>query len=171
MKSIRCLLVAVVAVSVLASTSQAQEPPKPGPEHEMLKKLEGTWDASMNAGGMESKGTMVYKMDLAGLWLSSSFEVQFGEMKFSGRGFDGYDPAKKKFVTVWVDSMSTAPMTMEGTYDKDKKTLTMAGEGPGLDGKTTKYKIVTELKDNDNMVSTMHMGDSQAFVITYKRKK
>lgn len=174
MKAFRVFGIAVIFGLIATPFAAAQEAPKPGPELEVLKKLVGTWEATMNVGGGESKGTMVYKMDLGGIWLSSTFEGSFGDMKFTGKGFDGYDPAKKKYVGIWIDSMSTAPMTLEGSYDKDKKTMTMAGEGPGMDGKTTKYKMVTEMKDDDNMVSTMHMGDgkdSVAFVITYKRKK
>jgi hypothetical protein len=74
----------------------------------MLKKMEGTWEATMNVMGMDAKGTMVYKMELGGLWLTSNFEGEFGGMKFTGKGIDGYDPMKKKYVGTWVDSMSTA---------------------------------------------------------------
>ena len=42
-------------------------------------------------------------------------------------------------------------MVMEGTYDKEKKTMTMAGEGPGMDGKPTKYKSVSEMPDDDTI--------------------
>jgi hypothetical protein len=173
MKAIRCFCLSVIAALIAAPTCFGQEPPKPGPEHEVLKKMEGTWDATMKGGGMESKATMVYKMDLGGLWLSSTLEGEAGGMKFQGRGFDGYDPNKKKYVGVWVDSMSSSPMTMEGTYDKEKKVLTMSGDGPGFDGKPTKYKSVTEFKDADNMVMSMWMGDSKdaMFVVTFKRKK
>jgi hypothetical protein len=172
MKTARCLCVAIAACLALAPATLAQEPPKPGPEHELLKGMVGTWEATMNVGGMEAKGTMVYKMDLGGLWLTSTFEGDFGGQKFTGRGFDSYDPHKKKYVGVWIDSMSTSPMTMEGTYDKDKKVLTTLGEGPGMDGKPTKYKSEVELKDKDNMVMKMYMGDAKepSFVITYKRK-
>ena len=74
---------------------------------------------------------------------------------------------------IWLDSMSTSPMVMEGTYDKDKKTLTMVGEGPGMDGKPAKHKAVTEMKDNDNMEFAMYVGEGKdpAFTISYKRKK
>jgi hypothetical protein len=94
-------------------------------------------------------------------------------MKFSGRGLDTYDPAKKKFVAVWVDSMSTSPMVMEGTYDKEKKTLTLSGEGPGMDGKPTKYKSVSVMPDDDTINFSMYVADGPqpAFTITYKRKK
>jgi hypothetical protein len=173
MNAIRCLCLSVIAALVAAPAGFGQEPPKPGPEHEVLKKMEGTWDATMKGGGTESKSTMVYKMDLGGLWLSSTLDGEAGGQKFQGRGFDGYDPMKKKYVGVWVDSMSNSPMTMEGTFDKEKKTLTMGGEGPGIDGKPTKYKSVTEFKDDDNMVMSMWMGDGKdpMFVVTFKRKK
>lgn len=173
MKTVRICCVAAVAGLILAPIGRAQEPPKPGPEHEVLKKLEGTWEATMKFGGMESKGTMIYKMDLGGLWLTSNFEGDFAGMKFQGRGFDSYDPAKKKYVGVWVDSMVTAPMHLEGTYDKDKKTMTMSGEGPGPDGKPTKHTMVSTIKDEDNMVFHMFMGDGKEpmFEIVYKRKK
>ena len=102
----------------------------PGPEHEALKKLEGTWNAKIKMGEDESAGTMTYKMECGGLWLTSDFRGEFGGQKFQGRGVDGYDQEKKKYVSVWVDSMSTRPTLFEGTYDKEKKTLTMTGEAP-----------------------------------------
>ena len=161
--------VAGLVAAVLTGPAVAQEPPKPGPEHEVLKKLVGTWDTTMKFGGMEIKGVVTYKMDLGGLWLLSSLESEIGGMKFQGHGMDSYDLIKKKYVGVWVDSMSTSPLVMEGTFDKEKKTLTMTGEGPGMDGKPTKYKTVSEWKDDD----TMHVGDGNAtaFTIVYKRRK
>ena len=160
----------VIAGLLFAVTAKAQEPPKPGPEHAMLKKHEGTWDTVMKMAGMESKGTAVYKMELGGLWLMSTFEGEIFGSKFTGKGLDSYDPAKKKFVGVWVDSMSTSPLTMEGTYDEGKKTLTMEGMGPGMDGKPTKYKGVSEMKDDDNTFFSMYMGDGKepAFTIHFK---
>ena len=135
--------------------------------------MEGSWDAVMKFGGMESKGTMTYKMEVGGLWLVSSFNGEFAGMKFQGKGLDTYDAGKKKFIGIWVDSMSTTPMTLEGTYDKEKKTFTMAGEGPGMDGKLTKYKSVTELLDESSMKFSMYMGDGKepAFTIAYTKKK
>ena len=112
-------------------------------------------------------------MDLGGLWLLGSLESEFGGMKFQGRGMDSYDPAKKKYVGVWIDSMSTSPLVMEGTFDKEKKALTMAGEGPGMDGKPTKYKTVSEWKDDDTMHVGMYVGGgaNPDFTFVYKRRK
>ena len=80
---------------------------------------------------------------------------------------------KKKYVGIWLDSMAPAMITMEGTYDKEKKTLTLSGEGPDEIGKQTKYKSVTVITDDDNEKMTMYVGDAKeaAFTVTYKRKK
>jgi hypothetical protein len=174
MKTVRWFCAAALVVCVSAPSLPAQPaPPKPGPEHEMLKKLEGTWDATMKFGGMESKGTMKYKMEVGGLWLVSTFEGEFGGMKFEGKGLDTYNAEKKKYISVWVDSMVTTPMIFEGTYDKAKKEMTLIGEGPGPDGKPTKWKSVTHLIDDDNIHFDMFMGDTKepAFTIVYKRRK
>jgi hypothetical protein len=165
-------LLASIALLSLASSSWAQGLPKPGKQHDHLKRLVGTWDAE-TAGG---KGTMTYKMGLGGLWLIGDFEGEFGGMKFQGKGLDTYDPGTKKYRSVWVDSFSTSPRTLEGNLDKDDKVMTLTGEGRGPDGKVAKFKTITELKDADTVNFTLFMADrdgkEQPMVhITYKRKK
>lgn len=165
--------IAVVTAAVLAGAAWTQEMPKPGPEHAILKEREGTWTSTMKFGGMESKGTLTLKMELGGFWLVGVLDSELFGQKFSGRSLDSYDQAKKKYVSVWVDSMTSAPVLMEGTYDKEKKTMTMTGEGPGMGGKPIKYKSVSTMPDADTMEDTMYMGDAKepAFTVTYKRKK
>jgi Protein of unknown function (DUF1579) len=160
-----------LVVALAATALRAQEPARPGPEHEILKKMVGHWDMTMKLGGMESKGTVVYSMELGGLWLVGNVERETG--KFSGRGFDTFDAAKKKYVAVWVDSTSARPTTMEGTYDAATKTMTMTGEGPGIDGKPARYRSVSAWKDDNTVVYSMYVGDDKdpALTITYKRKK
>jgi hypothetical protein len=165
--------IAVVVAAVLAAHTWSQEMPKPGPEHALLKEREGTWETTMKAGGMENKGTVTYKMDLGAFWLTGAMESELFGTKFHGKSLESYHPAKKKYVSVWVDSMSTAPVVMEGNYDKETKTWTMAGEGPGMDGKMMKYKSVTKAPDADTLEMTMYIGDTKepTFTVTYKRKK
>lgn len=175
MMRLRMLVIFGVAL-VLAQPALAQQPSKPGPEHEKLRKLEGTWEATIKAGGSESKGTVTYKMELGGLWLVSNFEGEFGGDKFQGKGMDTFDARKKKYVSVWADSMSTTPLVMEGTFDNEGKILTMTGEATGQDGNLAKVKTTSEMKDNDTMEWTMSMADkdgkeTMAMSITYKRKK
>lgn len=172
MKVIRpCAAFALVAA--LAAPASAQEFAKPGPEHERLKKMEGTWEVVMKAGGMESKGTATYKMELGGLWLVSNFECELAGMKFQGKGLDTYDPAKKVYRSVWVDSMAPGVMLMEGNHDTAGKALTMTGEGPGPDGKTTKWKSVSTMSNDDTLDFAMYLGATKEpmFTIVYERKK
>jgi hypothetical protein len=166
-------MLTAITMMVLAVPVLAQPGAKPGPEHDVIKRLEGNWTILMKAGGMEYKGTMAYKMELGGLWLVGSMESDFGEGKFTGKSLDTYDAAKKKYLTVWVDSMSTTPIFMEGTYDAKTKTLTMTGEAPDMEGKLAKWKSVTEYPDNDTVNFTMYLADAKEpmFSIVYKRKK
>jgi hypothetical protein len=165
--------IALIVAAMVAFPVMAQEPTRPGPEHGQLKKKEGVWETTMKFGEQASKGTATFKMELGGLWLVGSLESEMFGQKFSGRSMDSYDPMKKKYVSLWFDSMNTSPVIMEGTYDKEKKTLTLAGEGPGPNGPATKYKSVTDTPDDNTEVMTMYMGDGKdpAFVVTYKRKK
>ena len=176
MRTVPLVLAATATVLFMSAATPAQEIPQPGPEHAKLKQLEGTWDAVVKFGTDESKGTMTYKMDLGGLWLVSDYQGEFAGQPFRGKGLDSYDPAKKKYVSVWVDSMSVSPMISEGTFDKDGKVLTLTGEGPGADGKPTKLKTVTEHKDKDTMLWTMFGTgpdgkEGPMLSITYKRRK
>ena len=166
-------IAAVTAAVVLLGSAAAQEPPKPGPEHKHLQKQVGTWDTTMKAGGMEHKGSVTFKMELGGLWLVGSMESDLGGQKFAGKSMDTYDAKKKKYVSVWFDSMSTTPLTMEGNYDKDKKTVTMVGDGVGMDGKPAKWKSVSGMKGDDTIEMSMYVGDGKEpmFTLTYKRKK
>lgn len=173
MKTARLFGVAALVAALATPAARAQDLPKPGPELEVLKKMVGNWDLTMKFGPMESKGKVTYKMDLGGMWLVGDLESEMFGTKFTGRGLDSYDPAKKKYVGLWVDSMSTSPVVLEGDYDKTKKTLTMTGEGPGMDRKPTNYRSVTEMPDDDTINLTMYIGDGKepAFTVVYKRKK
>jgi hypothetical protein len=172
---------AMVAGETALEAQEGFAPPKPGPEHALLKSREGTWEntVKMMMPGMpakETKGTATFKMECNGLWLVGNFVGEFDGKPFQGKQLDSYDAGKKKYVSVWIDSMGTLPMNSEGTYDKEKKTLTMVSEYPGLDGKPTKYTMVTQYKDDDTMLWSMSMPgkdgkDVVMMTITYKRKK
>ena len=172
----RVLTICASALLMLGSVSfsfgQVTEPSK---EHEFLKQSEGEWEIKMEtAGASASLGVAKYKMSMGGLWLSSDVEMDMQGTKFSGHGLDSYDAAKKKYVSVWVDSMSTAPIVTEGELSADMKTLTMSGKGPGQDGKMTDYKMITEYKDKNTHIFKMWSGTltgDPMMTLTYSRKK
>ena len=162
---------------LLAGSAPAQATAKPGPEHEQMKKLEGTWDAVIKGAGGESKGLMKIKMKHGGLWMQSNFEGDIGTgTPYTGTGLDTYDSRSKKYVTVWVDSLSPSPMILEGTHDAaTKKTTQIAERAEGPDGKPAKWKSVTHYIDDDHMDFAMYIvaaaGDQEMMSIKYTRRK
>jgi hypothetical protein len=172
----RKVLFAVVVGFIGTAVSVAQELPKPGPEHAKLKEFVGTWDAVMEMAGQKTKATATYKSICQGMWLVSDFEGDLGGIKFQGHGIDGYNLQKKKYVGLWVDSMNSAPLHMEGDYDPKTKLVVMSGESMGPDGKPQKFKTTTEHKDKDHFTFKMYMvqpdgQEALAFTIAYTRQK
>jgi hypothetical protein len=171
-----CRIPALIIVGLVSRSPAQAQPPMPTAEHEQLKNLVGTFEATLSMGGMESRGTMTYKQQQGGFWLVSHFVGEVGGQKFEGNGLDGYDPAKKKFVSIWTDSMAPQPMISEGTWDKEKNEMTMLGHAPGPDGKPVKTRTVTAWSDADNAVFVLYMSspegkEQEVLKITYKRKK
>ncbi len=166
------------AVVCLASVGvlTAQEFERPGPEHARIKEFVGEWDAVMEMGGQKSKATATYKSICDGMWIESDFQGDLGGFTFKGRGLDGYNQKKKKYVGVWVDSTSSAPLHFEGDIDPKTKLMVMTGESLGPDGKPQKFKNTTEFKDKDHFSFKMYMVDPDgkdqlAFTIEYARRK
>src|SRR6266571_8331383 len=155
--------------------------PTPGPEHATLKRDEGVWDAQvemhMGPPGAPPQVTTGVETNtlIGGLWLVSDFLGTMGEQPFHGHGTFGYDTSKKKYVGIWVDSMSTSLFHSEGHYDAATNTLTMTGEGVGEGGKPMRAREVVKWTDPDNKVFTMYMPgpdgkEVSGMTITYKRK-
>jgi hypothetical protein len=155
----RMLFSLTMAALVLmpAARLTAQKPEvEPGPEHAWLKEWEGVWDGTFKgADGKDSTGTSTYKVDLNGLWLLEHFKADFAGKPFEGRGATSYDPAKKKYVNVWIDTMATSPMVSEGAYNKSTKTLTMVGNMPTPEGMTIKATMTTVFKDANTKTFTL----------------
>lgn len=167
-----------------AAVALAQMPPapKPGPEHEVLKRDVGVWDATIEMQGPPgtppavSKGTETVGMALGGLWQTTEFKGDMMGQVFEGQGVTGYDPTKRKYVGSWVDSMSSGLSLVEGSYDAAKNVFTGTMEGPGPTGENVKMKQVVVWKDADNRTFTVYLPlpdgtEVQAFKITYKRRK
>ena len=122
----------------------------PGKEHEYLKKYAGTWDIEMKswekpeAEPMVSQGTMKGEILFGGRYLKTAFESTMMGMPFKGMQLVGYDLFQKKYVTVWIDNMSTAFAPTTGMLDMAGKVLTETGVWPDPStGGTSKVKIVT----------------------------
>jgi Protein of unknown function (DUF1579) len=168
----------VVALLACAA-ARAQEPPKAGPEHALLAKQVGTWDAvveMMPVGAPPSTATGVERNRMVGgLWLVTDFESRMVGQPFHGHGTSGYDPARRRYVSCWVDTFGTSLYLGESTYDAATRTLTGVMEGPDDAGQPMKMKTVTEYKDDDTRVVTMYMAGPDGKEVpsmraTYRRR-
>jgi hypothetical protein len=162
-----------------------QEAMTPGEAHKKLVSFVGSWDAEVKvwmagpAGEPTvSKGTSEHKMILGGRYLQQDYTGDMMGQQFIGVGVTGYDNMKKKYVASWIDNMGTALSTMEGTIDKDGKTITMWGtmDEPMTGEKGKKVKYVTRLVDADTHVFETYdvstYGEKKpTMVITYTRRK
>ncbi len=168
-----------LAIALAGTVSLAQQPsfPKPGSEHAGLAKSAGTWDAVMTIqGGMKSSGELISKMECGGFWRTRNFKGDFGGLEFQGQGLDGYDRVKKKYISIWVDSVTTTPTIFEGTYDEATKTYTLTGESRDFDGKPEQIKTLTKVVDEDTELFEMYRvyadgKEVKMMTIEYKRRK
>jgi hypothetical protein len=181
-KSLLCIAGLTLMVPVASVLAQMPPAPKPGPEHEILKRDVGVWDATVEMQGPPgtppavSKGTETVSLMGGGLWQITEFKGEMMGQAFEGRGATGYDLNKKKYVGTWVDSMTTGLSTVEGTLDSSKKVMTGTMEGTDPTGAVSKMKEVTEWKDADNRTFTLIMPlpdgkEIPIMKITYKRRK
>jgi hypothetical protein len=135
----------------------------------------GTWDGTAVINGKESKAVKTEKLGLGNLWLIEHFQTDIDGVKFEGHGMTTYDSLKKKYVNIWIDSMSTSPMISEGNFEKGNR-LVMKGKFSTPDGKTLDFTTITERKDENHMVvvvdGTGPDGKNVEFIkITYKRRQ
>jgi hypothetical protein len=156
----------------------------PGAAHKNFEQFVGKWDVEakvwMNGPKGEpsvSKGSAEYKLALGGRFLEQEFSGEMMGQPMNGVGYTGYDNFGKKYVSFWIDNMSTAMSTMEGSMDKEGKTLTMWGkmDEPATGEKGKKVKYVTRVVDKDKHVFESYdvtsYGEKQpVLVITYTRK-
>ena len=158
--------------------------------HKLLGELAGNWDYSlkmwMEPGGkpQESKGTAVrkslfdghyYVVDVSGKFDMPGPDGKMQTMDFKGMAIEGYDNAKKKFVSSWVDNMGTMIMNTEGTYDAGTKTFTHVADCEMMPGKPVKMREVVKVVDKDHHTFEMYedwgQGERKSMEIAYTRKK
>jgi hypothetical protein len=102
----------------------------PGAPHKLLASLAGSWTTKTTAWmepdkpPMEGTGTCEQKMLLDGRYLQQEFVGEMMGSTFNGINVIGYDNHTKKYVSTWIDSMSTGIYCFEGTASADGKTIT-----------------------------------------------
>ncbi len=155
----------------------------PGEGHKVLAPMAGKWKytskwwETAEAKPQESAGTSTMKMILGGRFLQHETKGKAMGMPFEGLGLTGYNNIKKKYETIWLDSMSTGMMRGEGSYNAETKTLTDKGQFscPMKEGDQD-YRSEWKMIDKDNSVFTLYGPDESGdefkmMEMTFKRSK
>jgi hypothetical protein len=179
-------LTVTLAACLITSTVAAQGMPPlptPGPEHDLFKMDEGTWDAAIEltpapgAPAMTSKGVEVNTVGCGGLCLITDFKSEMMPgVPFHGHGTMAYDPAAKKYLGAWTDSMSAGLAMSTATYDPATKKISATMEGRDPTGAMVKSRTVSEYDGADRRAMTMFATgpdgkEVQTMRITYTRRK
>jgi len=169
---------------------QMMEMSKLNDNHKLLASQAGTWSYTVKmwmdpkAKPTESTGTAVLRAAMDGRYLHGEYSGKFKmpgadgkmkEMDFKGNSLDGYDNAKQKFVSAWVDNMGTGIMLSEGTYDAATKTFTYTGDYEAMPGMKSKVRQVIKIADKDHHSMEYYedrgQGEMKSMEINYSRKK
>ena len=155
---------------------------KPGAEHKALEPLIGEWSAEVkswmapDAPPMVTKGTAKATWVLGDRFVREDFSGEMMGKPFHGVSLTGYDNQKQKYNSFWVDDMSTAIFTSEGTASDGGKVITFSSkmDCPITGEKEMPVKQVLRILGPDKHVFEMHdprKGDkSKTMEITYTRK-
>lgn len=153
----------------------------PGAPHKLFASLAGSWDTKTkewmmpNKPPVESTGTVEMKMLLDGRFLQQDWNGQMMGQPYTGIGITGYDNVSKRYVTTWLDTMSTGMFTMEGTANSNGKVITLRGEHPEPGGSVMTHRAIWKIVDDKNQTFEMygaHHGtkETKMMEIIYTRK-
>ena len=154
----------------------------PAAAHKALEPLVGEWTAEVkcwmapDAPPTVSKGTAKVEWTMNGRFIRQDFNGDMMGKPFHGVGMTGYDNQKQKYNSVWVDDMSTAIMTSEGTADEGAKVITFESkmDCPATGEKDVPVKQVLRIISHDRHVFEMYdprQGyKAKTMEITYTRK-
>jgi hypothetical protein len=158
----------------------------PGPQHELLKGLQGTWvgTGTWTEMGMSSKFTeeATSKLVYDGRFLQTASKMTseaaggMPAMSMSSLMFLGYDNAREKYTMAMVGDWSTSIGAAEGTYDAATKTLTMTGVEVMGAGRERTFRMVQTLTSADAWTFEMFFTppggeEAKAGEAVYKRKQ
>ena len=155
----------------------------PGPEHQKFLDRMGTWDVESKtwtdpaAPPRVTKGVSVFRLILGGRYLQCDFEGKAMDMAFKGYGLSGYDRYNKKYVGLWLDTMSTGFVVTEGTCDAEGKVCTETGAWDDYaKGRKVGVRNVYTTLDRDRFTMEMFMvlpdgKEVKSMELTYTRRK
>lgn len=168
--------------SAPAMDAAAMERMRPGPEHQQLAALAGTWQTTgkfwmaPDTPPTESSGTSTMTMIMDGRFLRESHQGAFMGQPFTGEATVGFDRTAQQHVVTWIDSMGTGMITMRSAAGGDGKTITYRGDmACPMDGKTYAVRETFTVESNDRlrmeMFQTRDGKEWKSMEMTYTRAK
>jgi hypothetical protein len=149
----------------------------PGEQHELLKKMEGEWDAEMNVQGMVSKGTSTSRAVLGGRFIMSEFNGDMMGQPWENLSFLGFDRYKNKFVGCQMSTMGTNILAFEGLLDQTGDVITLFGpmDEPMTNEHDKTVKYVYRFVDENTMIFEVHdlaiiPGETKVVEVKFTRK-
>ncbi len=134
----------------------------PGEPHKLLAGLEGTWTTRtkswMEPGTppVETTGTCEQKMLLGGRYLQQEYTGDMMGEPFTGINIMGYDNHTKKYMSTWIDTMSTGIYYFEGTASADDKTITQESSYDDPVRGPMVWRSVSRIKDDNTLEYEMY---------------
>lgn len=195
------LLSAVLLVGALlagSAVSQDAEKPKsgeaeameaawakaaaPGEHHKYLEALQGEWEMagkswmSPAVEPMTWGGTSTKTMLMGGRYLREEIRSEMMGQAFTGVGILGYNNLSQKYWHIWFDSMSTGPISSEGSCDAEGKVFTLVGEydDPMTGGRLKARTVMTVHGDDKHVFESYQINpdgsEFKSMEITYVRQ-
>lgn len=135
----------------------------PGAPHRHLASLAGSWTtrtrAWMEPGKppMEGTGTCEQRMILEGRYLQQEYTGEMMGSPFTGINVIGYDNHTEKYVSTWIDSMSTGIYYFQGTASADGRTITQEASYDDPVRGPMVWRSVTKIVDDSTVEYEMFL--------------
>lgn len=131
----------------------------PGEQHKLLSRMVGIWKTEMRVmGGAATEGSAEFQWIMGDRYVQQTFKGNMMGQPYEGMGLFGYDNYKKKFTSMWIDSLSTTMNYGEGLLDQSGKIISFYGTmDEYLTGEHDKpVKYVLDLSKDDEINFEIH---------------
>lgn len=154
----------------------------PGEPHQLLATLTGRWTTQTKEWmdpqkpPVESAGSAEVKMLLGGRFLQQEITGSMHGKPHTGIWTIGYDNLLKRYISTWIDTMSTQIFIMDGTASADGKTITLNGQHAEVGGGHMTHRAIWKIVDSNTqefiMYGTYHGGKEMKMMeVLYTRKQ
>lgn len=155
----------------------------PGEEHERLASLEGTWVVTgkfwpePGAEPITATHSSVMRMALGRRYLIEELDGDLWGEEFRGMGITAYDNIEEKYITTWIDNLSTGILILSGRYDQNRDAVVMTGDytDPVTEQKRFLKSVERVTEDGTRVYEHWEVSDDgsefKVMELTYRRKR